>query len=61
MLGADFDPAEMYAWAWDDFHVLRADIRATCEQILPGAPFAEVLHLLDTDPDRAVHGVEAYR
>jgi uncharacterized protein (DUF885 family) len=61
MLGADFEPAEMYAWAWDDFHVLRADIRATCEQILPGASFAEVLHLLDTDPDRAVHGADAYR
>ncbi len=61
MLGADFDPAEMYAWAWDDFHVLRADIRATCERILPGASFAEVLHLLDTDPARAVHGVDAYR
>jgi uncharacterized protein (DUF885 family) len=61
MLGADFEPAEMYAWAWDDFHVLRADIRATCEQILPGASFAEVLHLLDTDPARAVHGADAYR
>jgi uncharacterized protein (DUF885 family) len=61
MLGADFDPTEMYEWAWSDFHDLRADIRATCERILPGAGFAEVIHLLDTDPDRAVHGHDAYR
>ena len=50
MLGADFEPAEMYEWAWTDFHALRADIRATCERIVPGAGFAEVIHLLDTTP-----------
>ena len=61
MLGADLDPVEMYEWAWNDFHELRADIVATCERVLPGAGFAEVIHLLDHDPDRAVHGVEAYR
>ena len=50
MLGADFDPIEMYEWAWCDFHEFRADIRATCERVLPGAGFAEVIHLLDTTP-----------
>jgi len=47
MLGADFDPAEMYEWAWADFHALRAEIAATCEEILPGAGFAEVIDLLE--------------
>lgn len=61
MLGADLDPTEMYEWAWSDFHELRADMRATCERILPGAPFAEVRDLLETDPDRCVDGVDAYR
>ena len=61
MLGADLDPAEMYDWAWHDFHRLRAEITRTCAEILPGASFAEVIHLLDHDPDRAVHGVDAYR
>lgn len=61
MLGADFDPTEMYEWAWNDFHELRTDIVATCERILPGASFAEVIDLLDTDPARAVHGAEAYQ
>lgn len=61
MLGADFDPAEMYEWAWSDFHLLRDDIRATCARILPGASFAEVIDLLDHDPARAAHGADAYR
>lgn len=61
MLGADLDPDEMYEWAWTEFHELREQMRLTCEQILPGASFAEVRHLLDTDPARAQHSPEAYR
>ena len=62
-LGADLDPAEMYEWAWVDFHHLRAEIAKTCEQIKPGATFAEVIELLDTDPapERALHSTEDYR
>jgi uncharacterized protein (DUF885 family) len=60
MLGADLNPQEMYDWAWDDFYHLRAEIAATCRQIKPGAPFAEVIELLDTDPGRAAHGIDAY-
>ena len=61
MLGADLDPTEMYDWAWGDFHRLRAEIATTCEQISPGASFAEVIELLDTDPSRALHSAEDYR
>jgi uncharacterized protein (DUF885 family) len=61
MNGADLDPAEMYNWAWDEYASLRAEIWRTCEIIKPGASFAEVRDLLDTDPDRSVHGVDAYR
>ena len=61
MLGADLDPREMYEWAWTDFAVLRADMAETCERILPGAGFAEVRQLLDTDPARALHSADEYR
>ncbi len=62
-LGADLDPEEMYEWAWTDFHHLRAEIAATCALIKPGASFAEVIELLDTDPspERAVHSPDAYQ
>lgn len=61
MLGADLDPAEMYDWAWTDFHRLRTEIAITCERILPGASFTEVIDLLDNDPGRAQQGAAAYQ
>jgi uncharacterized protein (DUF885 family) len=61
MLGAALEPREMYEWAWTDFHTLRAEMRSTCAEILPGAGFGEVRHLLDTDPARSIDGVEHYR
>lgn len=60
-LGADLDPDEMYDWAWEDFASLRAQIVQTCERVRPGASFAEVLDLLETDPAWAVQGADAYR
>ena len=61
MLGADLEPQEMYEWAWTDFDYLRSEIATTCERIRPGAGFAEVIELLDHDPDRAEHDVDAYQ
>ncbi|MEO8267284.1 MAG: DUF885 domain-containing protein [Ilumatobacteraceae bacterium] len=61
MLGADLDPKEMYEWAWADFHDLRAQITTTCDRIMSGGSFTEVITLLDNDPGRAEHGVDAYQ
>ncbi len=61
MLGADLDPQEMYEWAWTDFHDLRAQIATTCDRIMPGGSFTEVITLLDNDAARAEHGVDAYQ
>lgn len=60
-LGMQVDPAEAYAWGWEETMRLDAEIRSVGEQILPGATSAEVRHLLDTDPARAVHGEDALR
>jgi uncharacterized protein (DUF885 family) len=61
MLGADLDPQEMYDWAWTDYHYLRSEIAATCARIKSGAGFAEIIELLDSDPQRAEHGPAAYQ
>ncbi|MFM2070509.1 MAG: hypothetical protein RLZZ623_772 [Actinomycetota bacterium] len=61
MNGADLDPREMYEWAWTEYATLRAEMAGVCEQIIPGAGFDEVRHLLDTDPGRLLHGADAYR
>lgn len=60
-LGMQVDPAEAYEWGWEETMRLDAEIRRVGEQILPGATPAEVRHLLDTDPNRAVHGEDALR
>jgi uncharacterized protein (DUF885 family) len=61
MLGADVDPDESYEWGCDELARLEADKVVECDRILPGAGFAAVRDLLLTDPDRAVHGVDAYK
>ncbi len=61
MLGADLDPDESYEWGCGELARLEADKVVECDRILPGAGFAAVCDLLQTDPDRAVHGVDAYR
>ena len=61
MLGADLDPDESYEWGCGELARLEADKVIECDRILPGAGFAAVRDLLLTDPDRAVHGVDAYR
>jgi len=61
MTGADLDPQEMYEWGWTEYASLRDQILETCEQILPGGSFAEVVELLETDPQRLQPSVSAYR
>ena len=61
MTGADLDPEEMYAWGWTEYASLRDQIVATCAEIKPGASFAEVVELLETDPARLQPSVAAYR
>ena len=61
MLGAEVDLDDAYAWGWEELARIEDQQRAECDRILPGAGFDEVRALLETDPARAVHGVEEYR
>lgn len=60
-LGMTVDAKDAYDWGWDEVARLDAEIRRVGEEILPGATPAEVRHLLDTDPARAVHGEDNLR
>lgn len=60
-LGMQVDPVEAYEWGWEETMRLDAEIRRVGDKILPGGTPAEVRHLLDTDPARAVHGEGALR
>jgi uncharacterized protein (DUF885 family) len=58
VLGADPDPAESYAWAWDELRRIEVELAAEADRVLPGAtPAQAAAHLDATD---VVEGAEAY-
>ena len=58
--GSDLDLAEAYAWGWDEFRRLDAEMRREAEKVLPGAaPIAAMRHL--DEKGAAVDGVEEIR
>jgi uncharacterized protein (DUF885 family) len=59
--GVDLDLRETYEWGWQELYRLEEEMRRTADRISPGATPQEAVRLLNTDPARAIEGVEAYR
>ncbi|NNF64458.1 MAG: DUF885 domain-containing protein [Acidimicrobiia bacterium] len=59
-VGMSVDPHEAYAWGWEELERLLAEMHDVGEQIRPGATFAEVTDLLETDPERAAHSPQDF-
>ena len=57
-LGAAVDLEETYAWGWEEFLALEAELKAVCARIKPGATPREVADLLDNDPRYQVTGTD---
>ncbi|MBY8883250.1 DUF885 domain-containing protein [Streptomyces sp. PTM05] len=58
--GADLDLDEAYAWGWQEFHRIDAEMRAEAEKVLPGStPLEAMAHLEKSGA--AVDGVDAVR
>lgn len=60
-LGARVDPREAYAWGWDEFHRVQADLYQASGRIQPGAGPAEAAAVLDADSRYQVTGQAAFR
>jgi uncharacterized protein (DUF885 family) len=60
-LGMQISAEDAYEWGWEETMRLDAEIKKVAQQIVPGGSVNEVRHLLDTDPNRAVHGEENLR
>jgi uncharacterized protein (DUF885 family) len=58
--GSDLDLADAYAWGWDEFRRLDAEMRREAEAVLPGAGPVPAMRHLDENGD-AVGGVEEVR
>ncbi|MFI1198661.1 DUF885 domain-containing protein [Streptomyces sp. BHT-5-2] len=58
--GTDLDPAETYAWAWEEFHRAVAEMRAEAGRVLPDATVRETMDHLNRH-GHAVTGAENIR
>ncbi len=54
--GADLDLNEAYAWGWEEFFRIEAEMKQVANRIKPGATLAEAAAVLDADPRYRVHG-----
>ncbi|MET9588420.1 DUF885 domain-containing protein, partial [Streptomyces sp. NPDC006539] len=54
--GARLDLEEAYAWGWDEFLRIEAELRQAADRIRNGATPAEAAAVLDADPRYQVHG-----
>ena len=59
--GIELDLEETYRWGWDELHRIEEEMRATCARILPGASIEETKQFLESEPNRAIDGVEEFR
>jgi uncharacterized protein (DUF885 family) len=59
--GASPDLDETYAWGWSELHRIEAEMEATAERIAPGVGVEGVKELLESDPERAIDGVDAFQ
>ena len=59
--GATLDLEETYRWGWEQLYEVEEEMRATADRIQPGASISEAVSLLESDPARAIEGVERFR
>lgn len=58
-LGAVIDLEQTYAWGWQEFLALEAEMHEVCERIAPGAGPRAAADVLDADPDYQISGLPA--
>ncbi|MGC2940921.1 MULTISPECIES: DUF885 domain-containing protein [unclassified Brevibacterium] len=58
-LGAEVDLEETYEWALDELDSIDAEQRRVANIIHPGVELFDVMRMLDSDPQRALHGTKA--
>jgi uncharacterized protein (DUF885 family) len=59
--GMELDLAEAYEWGWDELHRIERAMGQVSERILPGESLDAVIDHLETDPARAIEGVDEFR
>ncbi len=60
-LGAEIDLEETYAWGVAELDRIIAEQEAVAQEIEPGASLERAREILNSDPERVLHGTEALR
>jgi uncharacterized protein (DUF885 family) len=59
--GIQLDLDEAYHWGWAELHRIEHAMGEVADRILPGETVDDVIEHLETDPHRAIEGVEEFR
>jgi uncharacterized protein (DUF885 family) len=59
--GMQLNLDEAYEWGWTELHRIEHAMGEVADRILPGEPIDDVIEHLETDPNRAIEGVEEFR
>lgn len=59
--GIELDLRDTYAWGWEQLAWVDSEMDETADKIAPGKSIEEVIRILDTDPDRAIEGVDEFQ
>ena len=58
--GIELDLLDTYRWGWEQLAWVESEMDKTAERIAPGQGVMAARELLETDPDRAIEGEEAF-
>ena len=59
--GTDMNFVETYNWGWEQLRWVESEMAKTAERILPGVGVEAAKEFLETNPDRAIEGVDAFQ
>ena len=59
--GIVLDLEETYRWGWEQARWVRSEMQKTADRIKHGATVLDAVELLNTDPARAIDGVERFK
>jgi uncharacterized protein (DUF885 family) len=59
--GLELDLGATYDWGWEELLRIERAMRSVAERIVPGAAVDDVVAHLDSDPARAIEGVDEFR
>ena len=59
--GIDLNLNETYEWGWDQLRWVQSEMRKAADQIKTGSTIDEAVEILESDPERAIDGVDEFR